>query len=57
MDCTLHSIKETADYVFIGYQEWPGHDDIALYNLKIDTINHPKGSTVSESTLIELGLL
>jgi len=43
-------------YSFLDWQEWPGHEAIGLYNLKIDIEGHPKGSTVADTTLLQSGL-
>lgn len=45
--------------VYIGAQEWPGHEPIRLWNMfnspRPDL--HPDGSTVSLETLREMGVL
>lgn len=43
------------NYYWIGTQKFP-NGKIELYNLLIDTPNHPKESTVSDITLKEEGL-
>lgn len=49
-------LPDTKLYTFIGYQEWPGHEPLALYDLLEDVPGHPKGSTISNDTIISLGL-
>lgn len=43
-------------YFWIGTQEVPWGKSIELYNLTKNVPGHPKGSTVSEETLKELGI-
>lgn len=52
---TRYMPKGEAPATFLDYQSLPGMKRIALFNLTKDIEGHPKGSTVTEDTLKELG--
>jgi hypothetical protein len=47
--------KPLAPAEFLGYQECPGREPLALFCLTDDVPGHPLGSTVSGETLKALG--